>query len=76
MERTPVNSDNIKAVGYDVKEYILEVEFHKGNSLYRYEKVSPEAYKGLIEAESPGKFFQIMIKGKYLYSIAAKEQTS
>lgn len=74
MNRHPVQSENLKSAGYDEKERVLEVEFHKGNKLYQYQNVPREAYLGLIGSSSPGKFFTVMIRGKYSYRLVDMEK--
>lgn len=64
MKHTPINSTNIKSVGYDEDNQLLEVEFHTGR-IYRYSSVPPHVYRGLINAESHGKYFQVHISNMY-----------
>ncbi|MFC1696873.1 KTSC domain-containing protein [Nanoarchaeota archaeon] len=64
MERTNVNSSNIKSIGYDEQNGILEIEFLSGG-IYQYSKVSKETYNALMNASSKGKFFATFIKDKY-----------
>lgn len=64
MDRQPVTSSMISSVGYDAESKILEVEF-KGGAVYRYDGVSPETYRALMDAESIGKQFTATIKGQY-----------
>lgn len=64
MKRTPINSTNIRAVGYDEATQLLEIEFHTGR-VYRYSSVPPYVYAGLIKAESHGKYFQTHISNMY-----------
>jgi hypothetical protein len=51
MERTPVSSSNLVAVGYDPGSYTLEVEFHSG-SIYQYSGV-PESPSRAHEGTLP-----------------------
>ena len=64
MRRTEVESSNIKTIGYDKDERVLEVTFLKGG-VYFYLGVQPDIYRGFMEAESHGKFFHRNIKGVY-----------
>ena len=64
MKRTSVESSNIKTIGYDEDERVLEVTFLK-SGVYFYLDVQPETYQGFMEAESHGKFFHRNIKGVY-----------
>ena len=47
----------IHAVGYDAKTRVLEVVFNSG-STYCYEGVPPKVYKGLLAAESKGRYMR------------------
>jgi hypothetical protein len=62
MNRTKVESSNIKSVGW--KENNLEVEFNTG-SLYRYSDVTEDVFNAFLKAESKGKYFHEYIKGNY-----------
>ena len=57
----PVTSSNIKAVGHDKKERVLDVAFHSGSE-YTYKNVPRSLYDRLLKAKSPGKFFNKHIK--------------
>lgn len=68
MNRTPVSSSNLSAVGYDPETQTLEVEFLDGG-LYRYSNVPSTIHAGLMSASSHGSYFDAYIKkGGYLYS--------
>lgn len=56
IKRQPVESSNIKSVGYDETKRILEIEFTKG-SVYQYSPVSSKGHSDLVNAESIGKHF-------------------
>jgi hypothetical protein len=47
----------IQAVGYDRKTRLLEVIFNSGQT-YCYEDVPPSEYKGLMGAESKGRYMR------------------
>ncbi len=70
MDREPVTSSNLKSVGYDRKNRILEIEFQNGR-VYRYHGVPPEEYEGLLTAPSLGKYFIANIRDAYRYDKAA-----
>lgn len=55
MERIPVDSSNLKAVGYDSSSAVLEIEFNDG-SAYQYFDVPQYEYDGLMSADSKGKY--------------------
>jgi len=66
MDRLPVQSSNIRAVGYDPDVQSMEVEFHDG-SVYLYEGISENVYEGLMSAQSVGKHFRDNIREEYEY---------
>ena len=68
MDRNPVNSTNVRSVGYDTSDSILEVEFHSGG-IYHYFRVPFRIYNGLMNATSKGTFLdQNVIKREFTYS--------
>jgi KTSC domain len=62
MNLVPVDSSNLKWVGYDPATRILQIEFGKVdhddpfNRVYRYFDVPPEVHQSLVEAVSLGKY--------------------
>lgn len=56
MERIPVDSSNLKSVGYDPVEHLLEIAFHSGG-IYRYFEVPESVYRDLMRADSKGRYF-------------------
>ncbi len=56
IERTPVRSSALRSVGYDLEQRVLEIEFTNG-VVYQYSDVPPEVYRGLMAAESHGRYF-------------------
>ena len=64
MEREPVSSSNIAAVGYDADTATLEVEFLK-SGIYQYYNVPEFLYEQMMAAGSVGKFFNAEIKHAY-----------
>lgn len=64
MQRESVYSSNLRSVGYDPDERVLEVEFHSG-SVYRYAHVPKALYAGLMAARSAGAYFTDHIKDRY-----------
>jgi hypothetical protein len=66
LERKPVRSSNVRAVGYD--SGTLEVEFSDG-SVYRYQDVPEKVHKGLMRASSIGSYLAMNIKGKYKHKV-------
>lgn len=64
MERTPVTSSNVAAVGYDPDTRTLEVEFKSG-AAYSYSGVPAEIHRSLVESPSVGAYFSANIKDHY-----------
>jgi hypothetical protein len=62
MHRDGVQSSNIKAIGYEAGT--LEVEFHNG-SVYQYTGVPEDIHKGLMEADSKGKFLHASVRNVF-----------
>ncbi len=67
MNRNPVVSSSIAAIGYESGTNTLEVEFSSG-SVYEYLGVPQEVYDAFLAAESPGRYFAANIKGSYTYN--------
>lgn len=61
MERKKVNSSNIRSVGYDTKEQVLEVELTDG-SIWQYSKVSGEVHRRFMAAPSMVSFYRDKIE--------------
>lgn len=53
MDRTPVKSSNVRAIGYDPETQVMEVEFSNG-SIYRYYDVPDMVVRQVREADSVG----------------------
>jgi hypothetical protein len=72
MVRNPVNSSNIKNIGYEGDSKILEIEFHgrgaKKGPIWRYFPITLETYKELLSAESVGFYFHHHIKNNDMVS--------
>ncbi len=64
MERTPVRSSNIAAIGYDEDNQVLEVEFND-ESVYQYSGVPSREHDGIMNADSKGKYLNANIKNRY-----------
>ncbi len=64
--RVPVDSSNLKSVGFDEKARVLEIEFHHGG-IYHYHDVPAETHAALMKAESKGKYFQSHIRNKFRF---------
>ena len=64
--RIPVESSNIKSIGFDEDSSTLEIEFLSG-TVYQYFDVPFPVYEGLMEAGSKGQYFAQNIKGQYRF---------
>lgn len=67
MNRQPVQSSNLRTVGYDSDTHILEIEFHHGG-VYQYFDVPEDIFQGLLSASSKGKYHHRFIKKAYRYA--------
>jgi hypothetical protein len=56
IQRIGVSSSALRSVGYDPEQRVLEIEFTSG-AVYQYFDVPPEVYRGLMAAESHGRYF-------------------
>lgn len=63
-KRISVESSMIQAVRYDAKTRTLEVVFNSGQT-YCYEGVPPKVYKGLMAADSKGRYMRAEIIDVY-----------
>ena len=66
MEREPVESEAMLAVGYDGRRRVLEIEF-ADHDVYDYFDVPPSVHFGLIRAESHGRYFAEHVRDRYAY---------
>jgi KTSC domain-containing protein len=64
MERTPVRSKAIVAVGY--RGTTLEIEF-TGGRVYRYFDVPARVHEELMAADSHGRFFNEHVRERFSY---------
>jgi hypothetical protein len=64
MERKRLNASNIRSVGYDERQRVLEVELANG-SIVQYSGVSPEVYRRLMSAPSPGSYYKDEIEENF-----------
>ena len=61
MKMTPVESSNIKALGYDPADETLQADFLNGTT-YIYFAVPPKVFEDLMAAESKGSAFNTLVK--------------
>jgi hypothetical protein len=59
-----VTSSNLSRCRWDPETEQLQIQFQNGKT-YSYDGVPASIYNGLLEAESPGRFFNQNIKGVY-----------
>lgn len=64
MRRERVASSVLRTVGYDSATAVLEIEFTSGD-VYRYFTVPPSVHRALMDAESPGAYFNRHISTRY-----------
>ena len=64
MERKRLNASNIRSAGYDTRNRVLEIEFSNGG-ITQYSGVSEEIYRRLMNAPSPGSYFQDQIEESF-----------
>jgi hypothetical protein len=67
MERQPVASSLIHAVGYDFLGSVLEIEMGEPSRLYTFYDVPYSVYEGLMEAPSKGRYFNEFIRDDFAY---------
>lgn len=68
IKRTPVESSNIKSIGYSSEHRTLEIEFKKG-SVYQYNPITQETFNALMAADSKGGYFAKFIKVNELVTV-------
>lgn len=64
MERKPVKSDKVRAVGYDPKTRVLEVQLRDGTVL-AYSGVSQEVHRQFMNAPSPTSYYEDKITDEF-----------
>ena len=66
MNKNPVTSASLAAVGFDAATQTLEVEF-QGDRIYHYYGVPWAVFADLQQADSKGRFFNSQIRNRYPY---------
>ncbi len=66
MIRQPVNSENLRSVGYDPGRSTLEIEFTNG-SIYQYLDVPVTVHQGLVTTSTHRDYFSRHIRDRYPY---------
>ena len=64
MERKPVKSDKVRAVGYDPQSRVLEVQLRDG-TVHAYSGVSQEVHRQFMNAPSPTSYYEDMIADEF-----------
>lgn len=64
MLRRVLTSSSIVSVGYDQAAKTLEVEFWQGET-YMFSGVERQVYDDLVQAASPGDFFNSHVRDSY-----------
>ena len=64
MERKRLNASNLRSAGYDTRNRVLEIEFANGG-ITQYSGVAEEIYRRLMNAPSPGSYFQDQIEESF-----------
>ena len=67
IPRQPIASSAIASAGYCAERGILDIEFRRDRTLYRYFDVPPEVSKQLFDAPSVGHCFQTSIRHQYQF---------
>ena len=67
MQRQPVDSTNLRSVGYEAEQQILEIEFTSG-SVYQYFNVPVAVYEALMAASSKDTYHSQWIKYNFRYA--------
>ena len=71
MNKNPVTSASLAAVGFDSATQTLEVEF-QNERVYRYYGVPWVVFADLQEADSKGRFFNSRIRNRYPYVLVGR----
>ena len=66
MQRLPVDSSDIVAIGYDPRARVLEIEFKEGR-IYQYHDVEPDVHERFMRTDSYGEYFFAHITKHYRY---------
>ncbi|GAC1516731.1 MAG: KTSC domain-containing protein [Gemmatimonadaceae bacterium] len=67
MDRVPVESKSIRAIGYDSDTRVLEIEFRSGG-VYDYADVPVGVYEAMLRAESKATFFRAEVRERFQFT--------
>jgi hypothetical protein len=68
-----IQSSLLACVAYDSRHAILQVTFRDGTA-YQYADVPVKTYRGLLQADSKGAYFNHCIRGLYPYQVLPREE--
>jgi hypothetical protein len=66
MQRTPVDSQAIRSVGYDAHARELEIEF-RGGRVYSYRDVPSDVHQFLLRSPEKGRYVNTVIAKSFPY---------
>ena len=64
IDRRPVESRALAAVGSSTRLRALEIEFRRGGT-YRYLNVPPAVHRDLLASDSKARFYNTHVRGRY-----------
>jgi hypothetical protein len=67
IPRQPIASSAIASAGYCAERGILDIEFRRDRTLYRYFDVPPDISRQLLDAPSVGRCFLTSIRDRYQF---------
>ena len=73
MLRIQLDSTSLNTVRYLEPQALMELEFKSGE-VYRYLGVPAATYRGLLGAESKGKYFNCQIRNRFSYTRIGKQR--
>jgi len=73
MDTVPVQSSNIRAIGYDADSRTLQIDFKSGGR-YQYPAVEPATHVALMASPSKGSFFSRNMRKLPYVKLATKPE--
>lgn len=67
MNRIPVESSNLKSVGYDPESETLEIQFRANDRVYQYYEIPQVVFNGLMAMKDKGFYLKHVIGNAYDY---------
>ena len=74
MNEMMVDSTTLRALAYDERRGILQLEF-RTRAIDHYDDVPAAVYEALLGASSKGSYFNRVIRGRFPYALCASAQT-